>query len=129
MNDTPTSDTTDPARLEELRPGVYAWVQPDGSWWVNNAGAVAGGDGVLVIDTCATARAPAASSTRSTPPPAAPVRMAVNTHQHGDHAYGNSLLPATTVLIGHETCGRVCASTPSSTAARRCGTRFPTGGR
>ncbi|GAA2639624.1 MBL fold metallo-hydrolase [Dactylosporangium fulvum] len=30
------------------------------------------------------------------------VRMGVNTHQHGDHAYGNSLLPASTVLIGHE---------------------------
>ena len=43
------------AALEELRPGVYAWVQPDGSWWLNNAGAVAGGDGLLVIDTCATA--------------------------------------------------------------------------
>ena len=28
--------------------------------------------------------------------------MAVNTHQHGDHTYGNSLLPAATVLIGHE---------------------------
>ena len=29
--------------------------QPDGSWWVNNAGAIAGGDSVLVVDTCATA--------------------------------------------------------------------------
>jgi cyclase len=28
--------------------------------------------------------------------------MAVNTHQHGDHTYGNSLLPRATVLFGHE---------------------------
>jgi cyclase len=25
----------------------------------------------------------------------------VNTHQHGDHTYGNSLLPSTTVIVGH----------------------------
>ena len=50
---------------------MYAWVQPDGSWWVNNAGAVAGGDGVLVIDTCATASAhPPVPRRRWTPPPA-----------------------------------------------------------
>jgi cyclase len=30
-----------------------------------------------------------------------PIRMAANTHHHGDHTYGNSLLPATTVLFGH----------------------------
>ena len=28
--------------------------------------------------------------------------MAVNTHQHGDHTYGNCLLPAAAVLVGHE---------------------------
>jgi cyclase len=45
----------DAARLEELRPRVHAWVQPDGSWFISNAGAVIGEEGVLVIDTCATA--------------------------------------------------------------------------
>ena len=95
--------TPESARLEELRPGVYSWVQPDGSWWVNNAGAVAGGDGLLVIDTCATVTrtrrflAALDSATRGTP-----VRMAVNTHQHGDHTYGNCLLPSAAVLVGHE---------------------------
>ena len=28
--------------------------------------------------------------------------MAVNTHQHGDHTYGNCLLPSAAVLVGHE---------------------------
>jgi cyclase len=91
------------AWLEEVRPGVYAWVQPDGSWWLNNAGAVAGADGVLVIDTCATARRTRRflealdSAVGGTS-----IRMAVNTHQHGDHTYGNSLLPSGAVLVGHE---------------------------
>ena len=33
--------TADAAELQELLPGIHAWVQPDGTWWVNNAGAVA----------------------------------------------------------------------------------------
>ena len=39
--------------LIEVVGGVYAYVQPDGTWWVNNAGAVTGDDGTIVIDTCA----------------------------------------------------------------------------
>jgi cyclase len=90
------------AALQELRPGVHAWVQPDGTWWVNNAGVVAHEDGVLIVDTCATAaRTRRFLDAVQAATGEAPVRMAVNTHQHGDHTYGNSLLPATTVIFGH----------------------------
>ncbi|GII80737.1 MBL fold metallo-hydrolase [Sphaerisporangium rufum] len=91
------------AALHEVVPGVFAWVQPDGTWWLNNAGVVTGGDGCLLVDTCAGERrtrrflAAAGAATGG-----APVRVAVNTHQHGDHTYGNSLLPASTVIIAHE---------------------------
>lgn len=113
MTDSPTpaptaaADPTEPAsqdepRLHEVRPGVYAWVQPDGSWWVNNAGVVAGEDGALVIDTCATAaRTRRFLDAVDAAIGSTPVRLAVNTHQHGDHTYGNSLLPASTVILGH----------------------------
>jgi cyclase len=97
------------AALHEVAPGVHAWVQPDGTWWINNAGAIAAvGDdgthpgGTVIVDTCATFErtqrflAAVAVATGS-----APIAMAVNTHQHGDHAYGNSLLPRETVVIGH----------------------------
>jgi len=39
------------AQLNQVLPGIHAWIQPDGSWWLNNAGAVVGDDGALVIDT------------------------------------------------------------------------------
>jgi cyclase len=82
---------------------VYAWVQPDGSWFVNNAGAVHAGQDVVLVDTCATAArtrrflGAVADATYS-----APIRFAVNTHWHGDHTFGNALLPDSTVLVGHE---------------------------
>jgi hypothetical protein len=40
--------------LHEVVLGIFAWVQPDGTWWLNNAGAVVGDGGVLIVDTCAT---------------------------------------------------------------------------
>ncbi|WP_432829998.1 MBL fold metallo-hydrolase [Dactylosporangium sp. CA-092794] len=89
--------------LETVVPGVHAWVQPDGTWWVNNAGFVAGDGDVFVVDTCATeARTRRFLAAVEEAAPGSPIRKAVNTHQHGDHTYGNSLLPAATVLIGHE---------------------------
>lgn len=92
----------DAASLVPVGEDVYAWVQPDGSWWINNAGAVASPEGTLIIDTCATAdrtrrflgAVDAATDRR-------PVRFAVNTHEHGDHTYGNWLLPESTTLFGH----------------------------
>lgn len=95
--------------LHEVVPGIFAWLQPDGSWWLNNAGAImgVGGDGTypagtFVVDTCATYDRTRAFLDSVASTTNAPVTMAANTHQHGDHTYGNSLLPRETVLIGHE---------------------------
>ena len=95
--------TPEAAELREVVEGVFAWVQPDGTWWINNAGAVTGGDGTLVVDTCATERRTRLFlDTLVLATDGAPITRAVNTHHHGDHTYGNSLLPASAVLIGHE---------------------------
>ncbi|QXC60765.1 MBL fold metallo-hydrolase [Aquihabitans sp. G128] len=95
--------TVDAGALHEVVDGVFAWIQPDGSWWVNNAGAVTGDDGTVVIDTCATAaRTRRFLDAVRDATDGAPITVAANTHEHGDHTYGNSLLPATTALIGHE---------------------------
>jgi cyclase len=89
--------------LVEVADSTFAWIQPDGTWWLNNAGAVAWPDGTLVVDTCATeTRTRRFLDSLDGATGGAPVRYAVNTHEHGDHTYGNSLLPADTVLIGHE---------------------------
>ncbi|HEY4018492.1 MAG TPA: MBL fold metallo-hydrolase [Pseudonocardiaceae bacterium] len=89
--------------LHSIADGVYAWVQPDGSWWVNNAGAVVGADGIVLIDTCATeARTRRWLGALAKATGDAPIRLAVATHHHGDHTHGNSLLPDGVPVVAHE---------------------------
>jgi cyclase len=83
--------------------GVFAYVQPDGSWWINNTGFLVGADGVVSIDTCATERRTRDYLDAVAAVTPQPVRTLVNTHHHGDHTNGNCLLPAATI-IGHERC-------------------------
>ncbi|MBB4683149.1 MBL fold metallo-hydrolase [Amycolatopsis jiangsuensis] len=91
----------EPGRAEEVSDGVYAFVQPDGSWMINNSGFVTGSTGVLCIDACATERRTrdllAAVAEVST----APVRTLVNTHHHPDHTAGNGYFPTATI-VAHE---------------------------
>ena len=109
-----------PGQLSEIVAGVYAWVQPDGSWWLNNTGAVTGdGDdgthpaGTFVVDTSATfERTRAFLDAVAAATDGTPITIAANTHQHGDHTYGNSVLPAEAVIIGHEAHARRAARRP-----------------
>ncbi|MFW5418305.1 MBL fold metallo-hydrolase [Nocardiopsis sp. CNT-189] len=95
----------DDATLVEVAPGAHAWVQPEGGWWVNNAGLVTADHSgeALVVDTCVSSERTrrfldaAAAATGG-----APVRLAVNTHQHGDHTYGNHLLPESALIAAQE---------------------------
>ncbi len=97
--------TLPPPELVEVAPGVFAYVQPDGSWMVNNTGVVIGPGGEsLMVDTTSTeARNRALLTTVERISPRAP-RALVNTHHHGDHTFGNWLLPRQTPIIGHVTC-------------------------
>jgi cyclase len=91
--------------LREVSDGVFAYVQLDGSWGLNNTGFFVGGDGVVVIDTCFTERRSRAFLEAVRGVTDRPLRTLVNTHHHGDHTHGNWLLPEATI-IGHELCRR-----------------------
>lgn len=92
-----------PPRVEEVDRGVYAYVQPDGTWWINNCGFVTAPDGVIAIDTCATERRTRAFLAALAGVSPQPIRTLVNTHHHGDHTHGNWLThPAT--IVGHTRC-------------------------
>jgi cyclase len=92
-----------PPRLVEVGDRVFAYLQPDGSWWINNTGFVVGNSSIVCIDACSTERRTRAFRESITTVSPAPISSLVNTHHHGDHTFGNSLMEAD-AIIGHENC-------------------------
>ena len=90
-----------PPEVVEVSEGVFAYIQPDGGWWINNTGFLAGRRGVVSIDSCSTERRTRAYLDAIALVSDRPVRTLVNTHHHGDHTYGNCLFPGATV-VAHE---------------------------
>ena len=84
--------------LREVSDGVFAYVQLDGSWGLNNTGFLVGADGVVVIDTCFTERRSRAFLDAVRGVTDRPLRTLINTHHHGDHTHGNYLLPEATII-------------------------------
>ena len=87
--------------VQEIADGVFAYIQPDGTWWINNTGFLVGPQGVISIDACSTERRTRAYQQAIVGVTPAPVRTVVNTHHHGDHTFGNCLFPQATI-VGHE---------------------------
>ncbi|MGW1519907.1 MBL fold metallo-hydrolase [Streptomyces sp. NPDC002287] len=81
--------------------GVYAYVQPDGGWCLNNAGWIHDGGQTLLVDTAATERRALALRDAVLDSGAARPRTVVNTHHHGDHTYGNAVF-APALIVGHD---------------------------
>ncbi|MBV9382503.1 MAG: MBL fold metallo-hydrolase [Streptosporangiaceae bacterium] len=87
----------------EVSDGIYAYIQPDGSWYINNTGFLVGSHGATSIDTCSTERRTRAYLAAVAAVTPRPVRTLINTHHHGDHTYGNWLLPEATI-VAHARC-------------------------
>lgn len=93
-----------PPRTEEVADGVFAHVQPDGGWCLNNAGIIVADGSTALVDTAATqARALLLRDAVSALTPHVP-RVVVNTHFHGDHAFGNFVFTPEAVVVGHALC-------------------------
>jgi cyclase len=109
-----TGDITVPGTPEviEVSAGVYAYIQPDGTWWINNTGFLASPQGVISVDACSTRRRTAAYAAAIAAVTPAPVRAVVNTHHHGDHTYGNCLFPGAAIIAHERTRAEVIAGGP-----------------
>lgn len=118
--------TPAPPTVSEVSDGVFAYVQPDGTWWINNTGFLVGRTRAAAIDACATearTRALLAAIGEVTP---APVRTLVNTHHHGDHTHGNSLFDDATIVAHERTREEILAEgKPGTSALIRSGTWEP----
>ena len=88
--------------VTEIGDGVWAYLQPDGSWGWSNAGLVSGRDRrrSLLVDTLfdvpLTRRM--LGELRDATPAADAIEVVVNTHANGDHCWGNSELPGAEIV-------------------------------
>ncbi|WP_131739961.1 MBL fold metallo-hydrolase [Actinomadura roseirufa] len=101
MSDAPEREGTGRPHLREVSEGIFAYVQPDGTWWINNTGVLVGARGVTSVDACSTERRTRAYLEAIGSVTSRPVRTLINTHHHGDHTFGNYLFAGATV-VGHE---------------------------
>jgi cyclase len=108
-------EITTPGRPQtvEVADGVYAYIQPDGTWWINNTGFVTGPQGVFSIDACSTERRTRAYLAAIRKVSTAPVRTVVNTHHHGDHTFGNALFSGATIVAHERARAEVIAFGPA----------------
>jgi cyclase len=97
--------------INQISEGIYAYLQPDGSWFLNNTGFLVSATGVISVDATSTERRTRAYLDAITTVTTQPVRTLVNTHHHGDHTYGNYLLGGATI-VGHERCREAILETP-----------------
>ncbi|HEY2689792.1 MAG TPA: MBL fold metallo-hydrolase [Streptosporangiaceae bacterium] len=100
------------ARLQEVGDGVFAYVQPDGTWWINNTGFLTGPQGVISIDACSTEDRTRAYQQAIATVTLAPVRAVVNTHHHGDHPFGNCLFPGAAIVAQEQARAEAIAFGP-----------------
>lgn len=94
--------TAEEPYLVQPATGVYAYVQPDGGWCLNNAGFVTDGGRTLLIDTAATERRALALREAVVAAGVPLPRTVVNTHHHGDHTYGNAVFAPEALVLGHD---------------------------
>lgn len=92
-----------PPELHEVSDGVFAYIQPDGTWWINNMGVLVGTKHTIAIDASSTEARTRAFQDTIAGLTGNPVQTLINTHHHGDHTNGNYLFDTATI-VAHERC-------------------------
>jgi len=81
----------------EVGDGVFAYLQPDGSWGWSNAGLVAGEGTSLLVDTLFDLRL-TRRMLEEVRPLGGRIDTVVNTHANGDHCWGNELVDGARIV-------------------------------
>lgn len=92
-----------PEGLHKLTEDTYAYLQPNGTWGLSNAGLIRGRNQSLLVDTFFDA--PLTRQLLGTLRPLTdetPIQYAVNTHGDGDHWFGNHQLPTQVDIVASE---------------------------
>lgn len=92
--------------LHDLGRGVYAYLQPSGTWGYSNAGLVTDGEESLLVDTLFDERLTAEmlrTMRDATGFGGDRIGTVVNTHSNGDHTFGNRLATNAVIVASEAT--------------------------
>jgi glyoxylase-like metal-dependent hydrolase (beta-lactamase superfamily II) len=105
--------------LRELGPGLYAYLQPGGSWGWSNAGLISDGGHAVLVDTLFDLGLTGAmlQTMRDAVPAAARFDALVNTHGNGDHWFGNQLVPTSRIIATRQCAEEMLNHPPEAMAA------------
>ena len=84
--------------LKELAPGVYAYIQAKGTWFVSNAGLIVGQEDAIVVDSLSNEEMVQAFIAEVKKVTDKPISFLINTHGHGDHIWTNHFFPQAKVI-------------------------------
>lgn len=104
--------------LRDLGNGIYAYLQPDGSWGWSNAGLVVDGDESLLVDTLFDLRLTEEmlQAMRQATRAASQIDTLVNTHANGDHCYGNQLVGDAVIIASKASAEEMAEVSPGMMA-------------
>ncbi len=105
--------------VHEVGEGVYAYLQPDGGWWLNNAGLIVSDEATLLVDTLfnpSFTREMLDSLARATPA-ARSIDTVVNTHANGDHCWGNQVVEGADIVASRKSAAEMSELPPSRLSA------------
>ena len=105
--------------LHDIGKGIYAYLQPDGSWGWSNAGLIVDGDQSLLVDTLFDLRLTEAmlSEMRRATAAAESINTLINTHANGDHCWGNQLVEGAEVITSRSSAEEM-AEVPAAMLAQ-----------
>lgn len=104
--------------LHQIGDGVYAYLSPDGSWGLSNAGLVVDRGASLLIDTLFDLESTGdmLQAMREREPSAASIDSLVITHGNGDHFYGNELVKGAEIITTNACAEEMAAAQPQMLA-------------
>ena len=84
--------------MNQLAPGVYAYIQAGGGWCISNAGLIAGKDYAIAVDSLTNISLTETLIKEIKNVTNKPVRHLIYTHPHGDHNLGAHLFTGATII-------------------------------
>ena len=100
--------------VHDIGNGIYAYVQPDGTWGWSNAGLIASQGHTLLVDTLMSVplTRDMLRELRSRVPAAAKIDRVLNTHANPDHFFGNGLVADAEIIATRETAREMASFDP-----------------